>query len=386
MLRAFAWGFATVTVAVLLAGVPVPDMAAGAAPCSPEAAHAGWRAPAVKAGDESALDFDAFIDALATHRVVFVGESHDRFDHHLNQLEIICRLHARDSNIAIAMEFFQQPSQPHLDAFVEGRSDEAAMLRATEYYERWRYDFRLYQPILNFARDNGIPLVALNVPSEITRKVGRGGIAGLSEEERAGLPGGLDQVDERYRARLKEAFDQHPERAHGDFETFLQVQLLWDTGMAEATGRYLEAHGDRRVVVLAGDGHALRSGIPARLARLNPVASAVVLQGAHSAAYLEQGDFLLDSKRLDLPPAGLLGVMLETDDDGVKVVGFGESSAAQEAGIQESDRILAIDGQRVKGFADVKLVLMHKRPGETVSVEVAAAGEEASRVIDITLR
>ncbi len=356
--------------------------------CSPEAARAGWHAPAVRTADGGALDFDALVDTLAERRVVFVGEFHDRLDHHLNQLEIICRLHARDANIAIAMEFFQQPSQPHLDAFVEGRIDEASMLRASGYYERWRYDFRLYQPILSFARENGIALVALNVPSEITRKVGRQGIAGLSEAERAELPEGLDRVDDGYRARLKAVFDEHPERSHGNFETFLQVQLLWDTGMAQAAARYLEAHPGRRVVVLAGDGHALRSGIPERLAQRNPVASAVVLQGVHSAAYLEDGDFLLDSKPLELPRAGLLGVMLESDDDGVKVAGFSENSAAGAAGIQARDRILAVDGQRVKGFADVKLVLLHKRPGDTVSVEIESAGGSATapRVIDVTLR
>ena len=87
------------------------------------------------------------------------------------------------------------------------------MLRTTGYYEHWRYDFRLYQPILNFAREHDIPLVALNVPSEITRKVGRAGIESLSEQERAGLPGGLDRADDAYRERIRKAFDQHPERS-----------------------------------------------------------------------------------------------------------------------------------------------------------------------------
>lgn len=390
MARGLASGVAFVVLGTMLALEPARVHAVGAQPpCSTEAARVGWRAPGVRADGETALDFDGVVDRLAASRVVFVGESHDRFDHHLNQLEIICRLHAHNPDLAIAMEFFQTPSQPHLDAFVEGHIDEAAMLKASGYYERWRYDFRLYQPILHFARENDIPLVALNVPSEITRKVGRAGIANLSEQERAGLPVGLDQADEDYRARIKEAFDQHPERAQGDFETFLQVQLLWDEGMAEQVARYLEANGETRVVVLAGEGHVLRSGIPERLARRNPAAAAVVLQGGHSISLPEEGDFLLESEPLDLPAAGLMGVMLGDDTDGVSVAGFSEDSGAKAAGMQKGDRILAVDGQRVHGFADVKLSLLHKRPGDTVSVEIARPGEAASPaslVLDITLR
>lgn len=263
------------------------------------------------------------------------------------------------------------------------------MLRSTGYYEHWRYDFRLYQPIMHFARENDVPLVALNLPSEITRKVGRAGIESLSKRERASLPGGLDKVDEAYRARIKEIFDQHPERAHGDFETFLQVQLLWDEGMAEHISRYLDTNGEKQVVVLAGDGHVLRSAIPERLTRRNPLDASVVLQGAHTLSVLEDGDFLLDSERLYLPSAGLMGVMLANDADGVSVVGFSEDGGAEAAGMRKGDRILAVDGQRVNGFADVKLLLLHKRPGETVSVEVARADEQASTsplVLDVTLR
>lgn len=387
--RALAAGLALVALSTPPALVPARVATADAMPCTPQATRAGWRAPAVRAAGGAELDFDRLVDELAASRVVFVGETHDRFDHHLNQLEIVCRLHARNPDLAIAMEYFQKPSQSHLDAYVDGRLDEASMLRATEYYGRWGYDLRLYQPIIHFARDNDIALVALNLPSEITRKVGREGIDGLDARQRAGLPDGLDRVDEDYRARIREAFEEHGERAHGDFETFLQVQLLWDEGMAEQIARYLEAYGERRVVVLAGNGHTLRSGIPRRLARRDPARSAVVLQGAHMVARLEEGDFLLDSEPIDLPAAGLLGVLLEDDDGGIKVAGFGENSAAEAAGIKKGDRIVAVDGHRVHGFADVKLVLLHMRPGDAVSLEITRAGQgtqQSTTELDVTLR
>lgn len=65
---------------------------------------------------------DSVVSQLAGKRVVFVGETHDRYDHHLNQLEIIRRLHQLDSNLAIGVEYFPRQSQPQVDDFIDGGS------------------------------------------------------------------------------------------------------------------------------------------------------------------------------------------------------------------------------------------------------------------------
>jgi uncharacterized iron-regulated protein len=369
--------------------------AAGTSPgksCSEAAANSGWQAPEVIAGDD-ALDFDTLIDILAQSRVVFVGESHDRYDHHLNQLEIICRLHRRNPDMVIAMEFFQQPFQAHLDDFVANRIDTEDMLRATEYYNRWRFDYRLYEPIMTFARVQGIAILALNLPAEITTEVGLGGIESLSEEERASLPGTMERSDKQYRERIRIAFEQHPEETRGDFERFFEVQLLWDEGMAERAARFLAGHPESRLVVLAGTGHVIRSGIPARVVRRGPADTvSVVLQGgSHDAPSLHQedGDFMLVSKMLALPPAGLLGVMLDTEAGGVRVQSFADGSAAEQAGLETGDRIVALQGRPASDFAGIKMGLLGKRPGETVSVKVerkSSDGSVETLQFEVTLR
>ena len=164
-----------------------------------------------------ALDLNAFstvqqiIPALAERRVVFIGEQHTRYDHHLTQLEIIRRLHALHPQLAIGMEMFQQPFQRHLDEYIAGSISEQGMLRATEYYQRWRMDYRYYAPILRYAREHLLPLVALNVPTELTRKVGRVGLEGLSEDERQQLPADIEAADESYRQRIKVGIQSPPE-------------------------------------------------------------------------------------------------------------------------------------------------------------------------------
>ena len=157
--------------------------------------------------------------------------------------------------------------------------------------------------------------------------------------------------------------------------------------MAERAAGYLAEDGGRRLVVLAGTGHTVRSAIPRRVVRRVPVSATIVLQGDYGDAHADEGDFRLASDPIDLPKAGLLGVLLESREGGVTVAGFSDDSAAEDAGIEEGDRIVELDGSAVRGLVDVKLSMLGKRPGDTVSVVVApATGDPTARRLDVMLR
>src|SRR5262245_22405996 len=95
------------------------------------------------------------IRTLSNNRVVFVGETHERYDQHLSQLEIIRGLHGQaPGHWAIGVEYFQRPFQPYLDAYIAGSISEREFLSKTEYFERWSFDYRLYRPIFEFAREH----------------------------------------------------------------------------------------------------------------------------------------------------------------------------------------------------------------------------------------
>lgn len=335
----------------------------------------GWQPPSV-VSESGELEFEELVARLSQEKVVMIGETHDRYEHHLNQLALICRLYRQHPNLAIGLEFIQRPFQEYLDAYIERRINAREMLARTEYFNRWRFDYRLYAPIFEFAREQRIPLIALNAPQEISSKAAREGISGLSDAERAQIPQQLDRGVPGYRERLRAVFDQHPEIQHMSFENFVEAQLIWDETMAEAAASYLEKHPERYLVVLAGDGHITRTGIPVRFARRSGLTPAIVLQGETKEIAREEGDFLLVSNLHELPPGGKLGVMLDTRDNRVVVSGFSDDSAARDAGILKQDQIVKLEGEFLKSFADLKLILMDKRPGDavTVTVERASSG------------
>jgi uncharacterized iron-regulated protein len=327
--------------------------------------------PAIRLSD--ALTLKNLIPELANKRTVYVGETHTRYDHHLIQLEIIRRLHALNPELAIGMEFFQQPFQQHLDDYIRGDLDEREMLRRTEYYERWRYDYRLYAAILRYAREQGIPLVALNLPTELTQKVSRAGLDSLTNAERAQIPDDIDRSDKAYAQRLENIFQQHPEGQAPNFEQFLTSQLIWDEGMAQQIADYLTAHPATQMVVLAGSGHlAYGSGIPNRVARRLPLDASIILNNWEGPLDAGVADILLLPQEQVLPKAGKLGASLDEDKDKgmIKLVACLADSPCAQAGLKSGDQILTIDGETITSMADLRVMMWDKQPNDEITLTI----------------
>ena len=105
-------------------------------------------------------------------------------------------------------------------------------------FDRWRYDFRLYHPIFSYTKTNKIPL-ALNIPKELTRKIAKIGIKGLSKKERQQLPPLIDRSNKNYTKCITGVFSKHSHTSNKDIAKFLDAQLAWDEGMEFAVAKYL---------------------------------------------------------------------------------------------------------------------------------------------------
>jgi uncharacterized iron-regulated protein len=310
------------------------------------------------------------MDTLLERQVIFVGEKHDRHAHHLNQLEIIRHLHAAGADVAVGMEMFHQPYQPAVDAYLAGDIDERAFLATSRYYHEWRYDYGLYKPIVDFLKENNIPLLALNIPGDISRQVARKGLESLDAGQRAGLPSELDFSDPAYRDELKAVFGQHgPQTGIEAFDYFFQAQILWDESMAARAARFLETHPGHRLVILAGNGHVrFGHGIPQRLFRRTGASYTIIVQdeGLHKGI----ADHVLLTTDVKGSPAPTLGVMVEEKDGTLAIAGVSSQGPAENAGLEKGDIIRALDGHPVSGLADLKLALYYCQPDQTTTIQV----------------
>ena len=327
---------------------------------------------------------------LADKRALFIGEIHDRQEHHQNQFRLIQSLYERYPSITIGVEYFQQPFQSHIDDYIAGYIDEREMLVRTEYFRRWNIDYRMLQPILRFARDKHISVLALNISDEIHHQVFHGGLKSLSSQDRELIPDDIQPIGKDYKQRLQAIFNTHPES--NTFEMFVEGQQLWDETMADTAAKYLNQHPQTKLVVLAGLGHMMYGdGIPKALdRRLGGNYSAVAINGEQLGEYPGVADFILASPGgTALPDPGKLGISVDDSSKEVVITQLGSSGAAKDSGINVGDRLLALDGIKVANFPEIKSIMYDKNPGDVVRVLVRREhllDKSEELLFDVTLR
>lgn len=214
--------------------------------------------------EAAALSLREALPDLAPPGLVYVGESHGSQEHHAAQLAVILGLQEQGAEVAVGLEMIQHAHQGVLDDWVAGRLPERRMQEV--FLRDWGFDWALYRPIFVHCKDQGLPMVALNVPRSITRKVARQGFASLTDKELGQLPPISCQVHPEYEAFLRGVLGGH---AQGQsFTRFCEAQLVWDTAMAIYALRHLEEQPQQTMVVLCGSVHAWKFAIPSQAARL----------------------------------------------------------------------------------------------------------------------
>jgi uncharacterized iron-regulated protein len=314
-------------------------------------------------------DMYAIIDQVSGKDIIYVGEVHDKFEHHRVQLKFIMELYKKHKNIAIGMEMFQKPFQQTLDDYIAGIIDEKTFLKKSEYFKRWGFDYNLYREILLFAREFKVPVIALNIRKEIVSKVSKEGLQALTEEELKEVPEYFDLSDFEYYKRLREFFEMHAHSKERDFDLFFQSQVLWDESMAHNLDEFIRKNPGYKVVVLAGAGHMMfGSGIPKRAFRLNKRDYAVIINTGDIEKNV--ADFVLFPEPVSMQETPKLGVVLKEEDKKVFISGFAAESIAEKAGMQEDDMVLSLDDTVIESVDDVKIFLLFRNKGDGITVKV----------------
>ncbi|PIQ13779.1 MAG: hypothetical protein COW70_02825, partial [Hydrogenophilales bacterium CG18_big_fil_WC_8_21_14_2_50_58_12] len=223
---------------------------------------------AIRVGDGQRIGVGQMIAEVHNSPVIFVGERHDDASHHELQLEVIQSLQKAGKPLAIGVEMFQTDSQPALDAWIAGKTREEQFVRV--YQANWRnLNWGLYRDVFLFARDHGIPMVALNAPNRIVEKVARQGFSALSNDELRALPAeSADPISDENIRFMTAYYPGHGKNSEA-FRHLGEAQMLRNRVMAKGIIRYLAQHPESRMVVLAGGAHAWgRGGIPAELGKL----------------------------------------------------------------------------------------------------------------------
>jgi len=242
---------------------------------------------------------------LAGFTVIYVGESHDSVDDHVVQLKILQALEEYfPGKIALGLEMLKTDSQTEVNRWVAGDMSENDMKQLWE--KNWGpSSYPYYKDILDYVREQEIPLVALNRPRKSLPGLGNPDTdtVGSTASQPALLPEpSIDTADPYYEAYIG-AFLAGHEVGPATREQFMRAQQLWDETMAESAAAFLlkDDSQNRKLLIFAGGNHVRYGfGIPRRLFRRVPLNYTIVLPTV--VEYPEdKKDKLMDIEVPDLP-------------------------------------------------------------------------------------
>lgn len=269
----------------------------GCSPKKPQERFATWQDEKYPVGTilssekKGPVSFEEMTKELLQAGVVYVGESHTNEAHHAIQLRILLALHMFRPDLGVGMEMFSRPYQQVLDQWIQGELDEKEFIRKVHWYANWKYDYSLYRGLLDYIRQNRMPLYALNIAFHVPPKIAAGGMDSLLAEDAARLPEQVDLTNSKHREFVRDIFEQHRfSRGEREFEHFYQAQCVWEDVMAETVSNNLDKG---PMVVFAGQGHIANAyGIPDRARSRTGVSFKTVLPvSAGRALEFKEADY-----------------------------------------------------------------------------------------------
>lgn len=190
-------------------------------------------------------------------RFVYLGESHTNADHHKLQAAVIEALARRGRDVIVGFEMFTRPRQQDLNAWTLGWQSEAEFIQQSGWKTEWGFDFNLYKPIFDATKRLHLPMVALNVPRDWVKTVGRQGLKGLNQQQLDQLPKEIDTGWKDHKQFFEAMIGGHP-MAGPMGDNMYAAQVLWDTGMADSALKYWDRtprNTKTVIVIIAGVGH-----------------------------------------------------------------------------------------------------------------------------------
>ena len=314
------------------------------------------------------VNFSQMMDAVATSRVIYIGETHDNIEAHKVQLRIIKRL-SEQFPVAIGLEMFRRSAQAQLDQW---NADKLSMKELKKlFHTNWGTGYKLYQPIFDFAHAHKLPLIGLKSTNEVENSFRSGDPApdGTFYPE-------LNEQDPYHRAFAMAAFGGH-RGTNKALEKPYRMLLLWEETMAQTVSQFLmnPKYQETKLIVLSGGFHVQYGfGIPKRAFRRVPHSYSVIQPTVtHVPEKLKDREMEVEKVSIPLyaadyawkveykvPDNVRLGVRLEQKKEGIMIMEVMENTNAERAGMLEGDLLIAMDGQKLSKVEEILEQLQNK--------------------------
>jgi len=226
------------------------------------------------AGDKT-ISFPAMIGDLGNAKIVFLGDDITVKEHQIAQMEIIKALYEKNKKIAVAVEAFRSESQYILDEWSSGSISKRRFV--DEFNKNWG-EWERYSEIYEYARNNKIKLTGLNISRDVLIQVETKGFDSLTTDQLQGLGEGIIcDVQPNYQDVMRRLNLFKGMLREQSFKNFCETKILGDIMMAKNLMGFHNKYPDLAVVVLAGNSHSWKLGIPSRINAMSDLNTKTVL-------------------------------------------------------------------------------------------------------------
>lgn len=220
------------------------------------------------------------LDAVQQADAVFLGEQHDDPTAHALQLEIFRQSferYGKSRSVVLSLEMFERDVQLVVDEYLQDLISENSFIAASRAWDNYKTDYR---PLVEFAKQNKLAVVAANAPRRyvnIVSRKGREALNQLSPEAKHNLaPLPFAAASKEYADKFNALMGAGGMTTHG--ANLLDSQSLWDATMADSIAKILKHRKNALAVHLNGGFHTEnRLGTVEHLLKYNPKARVVVV-------------------------------------------------------------------------------------------------------------
>jgi uncharacterized iron-regulated protein len=228
---------AMIALALSLTSDPWAQEHAPSAQASPEFFE--WQLLETRTG--RSMGFEDWITSLSGQDVIYLGEEHHNRFHVLAAVKVLEALLSKGRRPAVGLEMLSWDAQPVLNRYLAGEISISDFLDEVKWDETWGGAYDDYAPLIDFGRQQHLPVLALNPPRPLVRRVVAVGLAkALEELQTAGL--GMAEIpeDPRYGEIITSQIELcHPGMSARGYQRMLEASMFRDEGMAKTIAEYL---------------------------------------------------------------------------------------------------------------------------------------------------
>lgn len=203
------------------------------------------------------------VESIPSGSILIFGEQHDDSIAHLLERNIFEMISKKFNNdIVLTMEMLESDIQPIVDEYLSGLISEKNFRKEARTWD----NYNDYRPLIEYAKQQGIRVIAANAPTRYVNLVTRKGLSALQALSRkakkyiAPLP--VDTLSGNYYTRFSDAMGGH----NFPGMHLYQSQNLWDATMAHFILKAKKKYKPAVVMQLNGRFHSdYHSGLAERL-------------------------------------------------------------------------------------------------------------------------